>query len=106
MKKKTAEEKQASKDKKETVSQLEKLADRIERMRLGDYINMTTRPSRIIWSNFLAGAFRGIGFTVGAAIIIAIVLKILMVLISMNIPYLSDQLTYVVEIIKSVPAKN
>ena len=104
--KKTKEEKQASVEKKETVSQLEKLADRIEKMRLADYMTMVNRPTRIIWTNFLAGASRGIGFTVGAALIIAIVVKILMVLISMNIPYLSEQLQYVVEIIKSVPAKN
>lgn len=104
--KKTKEEKQASVEKKETVSQLEKLADRIEKMRLADYMTMVNRPTRIIWTNFLAGASRGIGFTVGAAIIIAIVVKVLMMLISMNIPYLSEHLTYLVEFIKSVPAKN
>lgn len=106
MKTQTEEEKQAAKDKKATVSQLEKLAERIEKMRLADYMTMVNRPSRIIWTNFLAGASRGIGFTVGAAIIIAIVVKILMALISMNIPYLSEHLTYIVEFIKSVPAKN
>ena len=104
--KKTKEEKQASAEKKETVSQLEKLADRIEKMRLADYMTMVNRPTRIIWTNFLAGASRGIGFTVGAAIIIAIVVKILMVLISMNIPYLSEQLQHVVEIINAVPTKH
>ena len=103
--KETQEEKQASAEKKETVSQLEKLAERIEKMRLADYMMMVNRPTRIIWTNFLAGAFRGIGFTVGAAIIIAVVIKILAMLISMKIPYLSEHLTDLLQLIESVPKK-
>ena len=87
-------------------TQLEKIADRIEKMRLANYLDMANRPTRIIWTNFLAGAARGIGFTVGAALIITVVVKILMYLVSMNIPYLSEQLVSVVELIKSVPTPN
>ena len=69
---------------------------------------MANRPTRIIWTNFLAGAARGIGFTVGAAIIITIVVRILTCLIAMEgIPdSFKNHLIGVVQIIKAVPTPN
>lgn len=89
-------------------TQLEKVAARIEKMRLGDYLNMVNRPSRIIWTNFLAGASRGIGFTVGAALIITIVVRILTCLIAMEgIPEsFKTHLIGIVQVIKAVPTPN
>jgi len=89
-------------------TQLEKIAARIEKMRLADYLNMANRPTRIIWTNFLAGAARGIGFTVGAALIITVVVRILTCLISIEgIPEsFKSHLIGVVEIIKAVPTPN
>ncbi len=89
----------------EKKTQLEQLADRIERLRLASYLEMANKPSRIIWTNLLAGTFRGIGFTVGAVIVIAIVAKILSVLISMNIPYLSEQLASFLDLINDYSIK-
>ena len=89
-------------------TQLEKIADRIEKMRLANYLDMANRPTRIIWTNFLAGASRGIGFTVGAALIITIVVRILTCLIAMEgIPEsFKNHLIGVVQIIKAVPTPN
>lgn len=91
------------KNNQEQLSQLEKVASQIEKMRLGDYINNMNRPSRIILNNLLGGISRGVGLTVGATLVIALLFKILSVIISMNIPYLTETLQEVVSIIKATP---
>ncbi len=84
-------------------SQLEKVAMHIERMRLGDYVEMMGRPGRIIWMNLLGGIAKGVGLTIGATLVIAILFKLLSALIAMKIPYLTDMLQEVVQIIKETP---
>ena len=87
---------------KERLSQLERIANHIEKMRLGEYVEMMNRPGRLIWTNLLIGISRGVGLTVGATLVIAVLFKILSALIAMNIPYLTDLLQDVVQIIKEV----
>ena len=72
------------------ITQLEKVADRLERMRVGDYLNNLNKTSRLIWLNFVSGISRGVGLTIGATLVIAIIFKIITALISLNVPYLSD----------------
>ncbi len=71
---------------------MEKLADQLERMRLGDYVNNLNRTSRIIWLGLLSGIARGVGLTLGATLVIAIIFKVISALISWNVPYLSDMM--------------
>ena len=77
---------------KQKISQLEKLADRLERMRVGDYVNNMNHTGRVIWLGFMGGVSRGFGLTVGATLVIAIAFKIISMLISWNVPYLSDMM--------------
>lgn len=72
------------------ITQLEKVADRLERMRVGEYLNNLNKTSRLIWLNFVSGIARGVGLTLGATLVIAIIFKIITALISLNVPYLSD----------------
>ncbi len=90
----------------ERFRQIEKVAAHIEKIRMGDYIDLMSRPSRIIWVNLLGGISRGVGLTIGATLVIAILFKILSALIAMNIPYLTDMLQEVVQIVKATPAGN
>lgn len=90
----------------ERLSQLERIANHIEKIRLGEYVEMMNRPGRLIWTNLLIGISRGVGLTVGATLVIAVLFKILSALIAMNIPYLTDLLQDVVQIIKEVPGGN
>lgn len=97
----------------DSYKQLKKVADRIEKMRLGDYIDNMNHPWRVIWLNLLGGISRGVGLTIGATLVIALLFKLLGALIAMNIPYLTGVLQDVVQIIKVtpgvekfVPAKN
>jgi hypothetical protein len=87
----------------ERYSQLERMAQLLERMRIGEYVNNFNRPMRIIWLNLLSGIAKGVGLTIGATLVIAIIFKLLGVLISMNIPYLTDVLQDVVQIVKATP---
>ena len=87
--------------KKEKITQLEKLADRLERMRFGDYVTNLNKASRIIWINLLAGISRGVGLTIGATIVIMIIFKIISAVISMNVPYLSPMMQEIKQTLES-----
>ena len=88
----------------EKLRQVEKIAAHFEKIRMAEYIDLLSRPSRIIWVNLLGGISRGVGLTIGATLVIAILFKIISMLISMNIPYLTEMLQEVVQIVKETPA--
>ncbi|HIQ06898.1 MAG TPA: hypothetical protein EYH35_00375 [Thiotrichaceae bacterium] len=44
---------------------------------LDDFIRYTSSPWRIVWTNLLAGIFRGLGTVIGASIVLAIIFWIL-----------------------------
>lgn len=83
------------------ITQLEKVADRLERMRVGDYLNNLNKTSRLIWLNLVSGIARGVGLTIGATLVIAIIFKIISALISLNVPYLSDMMQEVQDTLQS-----
>ncbi len=91
-KKETKEQPQKPQTTKEKISQLEKLADRLERMRMGDYVTTLNKTSRLIWLNLVSGMARGVGFFLGATLVVAIIIKIVSTLVSLNVPYLSDMM--------------
>ena len=62
---------------KQRLTQLEKLADRLERMRIGDYVTNLNKTSRIIWLGLVSGIARGVGLTIGATLVIAIIFKLI-----------------------------
>lgn len=88
--------------KNDKINELDKLVARLENCGLEEYVRLSGKPWKIIWLNFLSGVSRGLGFTVGTAIVLAIAYNILKQLISMNIPYLTEVLKDVVELIRSV----
>lgn len=87
--------------KREKITQLEKLADRLERMRFGDYVTNLNKASRIIWINLLAGISRGVGLTIGATVVIMIIFKIISAVVSMNVPYLSPMMQEIKQTLES-----
>jgi hypothetical protein len=72
---------------------------------LADYIDTISRTKVLMWRNFLAGTARGIGFTVGTAIVLTIVFKILQILVSWNIPFFQDVLIDIVTIVQDTVQK-
>ncbi|MCK5726370.1 MAG: hypothetical protein KAH22_06060 [Thiotrichaceae bacterium] len=44
---------------------------------LDEFIRYTSNPWRIVWTNFIAGIFRGLGTVIGASIVIALIFWVL-----------------------------
>ena len=53
-----------------------KLAERLERMNLAQYIELTNRPLKMVWVNFLSGLARGVGMFLGAGVMGALTIAI------------------------------
>lgn len=81
------------------VKALEKLADRLEAMKIASYIELLEKPRRLIITNFVAGIFRGLGFALGTTIVFAIVIEMLRRIILLNVPLVSN---YLVEVIRMI----
>ena len=79
---------------------LDQLLQRLDNADLGEYVRLSQKTGKILWLNFLSGVARGLGFSVGASLVLAIVYKILSRIISMNIPYLTDLLQQVMAMAK------
>ncbi|WP_052947363.1 DUF5665 domain-containing protein [Aneurinibacillus tyrosinisolvens] len=73
------------------------LADKTDQMRLTDFIENYQKPSRVIWINMLAGVSRGVGLTIGTALIIALIGFILSFFVSMPLvgKYIAQLLDWV-----------
>ena len=81
-------------------AQAELLLQRLDNAGLTEYVKLSQKTSKILWLNFLSGIARGLGFSIGATLVLAVVYKILARIISMNIPYLTDLLQQVMSMAK------
>ena len=81
-------------------AQAELLLERLDNAGLAEYVKLSQQTGKILWLNFLSGIARGLGFSIGATLVLAVVYKILARIISMNIPYLSELLQQVMSMAK------
>lgn len=68
----------------------EQLTRTMEKTRIAEYVEYLNHPARLLWTNFLIGIARGLGSTLGLAIVLAVILYILQKVIMLNLPVLSD----------------
>ncbi len=54
-----------------------RLALRIEQLNLNDLLEVSKRPWKLIWTNFVAGVARGVGLFLGAGVAGAITLTVI-----------------------------
>ena len=85
-------------DQKQTQAEL--LLQRLDNAGLTEYVKLSQKTGKILWLNFLSGIARGLGFSIGATLVLAVVYKILARIISMNIPYLTELLQQVMSMTK------
>lgn len=71
------------------VRKMDKILEKLKRVELQEFTNYLHSPWRIFWANFLAGTARGLGFLIGAALIITIV-GFLITKILGNIPLVGE----------------
>ncbi len=83
--------------------QLEWLANRLEAMRIADYMETLERPARLLLTNFAAGIARGLGMAIGASLVFALLLAFLKQLIILNIPGIGS---FIADIVRLVETKN
>lgn len=81
--------------------QIDKLVNRLESMRIAEYIDLLQKPSKIIYLNFLAGISKGLGIAVGATIVFAILIDLLSRLIVLNLPVIGDLIVQILHIIEA-----
>lgn len=92
MRQKTPITKQNSND--DTLRRLEYLAEALtrtmEKTRIAEYVQYLEHPVRLLWTNFLIGIARGLGSTIGLAIVLGFSLFFLQNIIMLNLPIISD----------------
>jgi hypothetical protein len=62
----------------------------MEKTRIAEYVDYLEHPGRLLWINFLIGLARGLGGTVGLAIVLGALVFIIQNLIMLNLPVISD----------------
>jgi len=78
----------------------ELLLHRLDNAGLMEYVRLSQKTGKILWLNFLSGIARGLGFSIGASLVLAVLYKILARIISMNIPYLTELLQQIMNMTK------
>ena len=68
----------------------EQLTRTMEKTRIAEYVDYLEHPGRLLWSNFLIGLARGLGGTVGLAIVLGAFVFVVQNLIMLNLPVISD----------------
>ena len=81
-------------------AEAEMLLERLDNMGLSEYVRLSQKTGKILWLNFLSGIARGLGFSIGASLVLAVLYKILARIISMNIPFLTELLQQVMSMAK------
>jgi len=78
---------------------MDKIAIFLEDIRLADVIQNYTAPRKLLWTNFLAGLARGLGLTIGTAIVLAILGWLLSKFIS--IPIIGDYVKQLIDYVNT-----
>ncbi|MDF2683234.1 MAG: hypothetical protein K0R47_4424 [Brevibacillus sp.] len=76
---------------------MDKIAMFLEDIRLADILQNYTAPRKLLWINFLAGLARGLGLTIGTALVLALLGSLLTQFLSIPIigDYIKDLVDYV-----------
>ena len=79
---------------------LEGYLERLERLRLPEYISYLENRRRFLGMQFLGGVARGLGMAVGFTILGAVLVMVLQGLAQRNLPVIGDFLAEIVRIVQ------
>ena len=79
---------------------MEEHLQRLERLRLAEYIAYVDDHRRLMRSHFLSGLARGVGMAIGFSVLGALLVWILQDLAKRNLPLIGDILAYIMEAIR------
>ncbi len=78
---------------------LKKMAIKIEKLQIAEYIELLNNPRRFLFINFISGIARGFGMAIGFIILGALMVFILRRMAVLNIPVLGEYITEIVKIV-------
>lgn len=81
-------------------SALMRIALYLERSRIAEYVDLMSRPGRLVYLNLLAGLARGVGLAVGFTLLGALVIYVLTRSFLLNLPVIGEflgELVYIVQ---------
>ncbi|RKD34336.1 DUF5665 domain-containing protein [Thermohalobacter berrensis] len=87
-------------DKNNLEKRLDKIAERLEEIKISEYVDLMNNKKRLLYINFLIGLARGFGMAVGFTILGAFVIYVLQRLIALNLPLIGDFITEIVKIVQ------
>ncbi len=82
------------------LNRWEKIALSLERSRIADYAALMGRPKKLIWLNLLGGMARGVGFSIGFTVLVALLLSILNLLVGLDLPLIGDFIARLMEYVE------
>ena len=85
----------------EIMKKLEEISERIQGLNLAEYIEMVRSPRRMLVINFVSGLVRGLGIAIGATVLGAIFLIILLDLAESNIPLIAESVARIIKIVET-----
>lgn len=97
----TEENRQRAKQIRQLQNSLERIATRLEAMRIAEYVESFEKPWKLIMTNLIAGAARGLGFALGTTAILALLIAFIRQIVAANIPYLTEVLRQIMTMIRS-----
>ncbi len=98
---KPADEKERLDFAKKSYVLMAKFIDTVNKSQLLEYIELVNSPKKLFYRNFLAGIGKGLGLTVGTAIVLGVLFKICQHMLALNIPYINEWLLEIANLIKS-----
>jgi len=83
------------------IRRLERLAQRIDLLRLDAYLRYVSNWKKLFFFEFLSGIVRGVGFSIGFSILGALLLYILRNIALTNLPVIGQFLAELVRIVEN-----
>lgn len=82
------------------AKRMEEHLQRLESLRLAEYITYVNDRRRLIRSHFLGGLARGVGMAVGFTVLGAVLVLVLRHLAAQNLPLIGDFLAQIVTVVQ------
>ncbi len=84
----------------ETNNKLNKILEKMEGIKMAEYIELVNNPRKLLILNFFSGIVRGLGMAIGFFILGAVAIWFLSRLAVFNIPVIGDYITEIVRIVQ------
>ena len=82
---------------------VERISEKVEKMRTLDYVFFVEHPYKRIWHNFVNGIARGVGSAIGFSVVFAVIIMILEWIGRINVPLISELVNFILKLTNKQP---